>query len=174
MQTKEQIAAYKKAWREANKEQIAAYKKVWRDANKEKIAGYRKAFYVANREKELAQCKIWRTENHENVLTKHKIYHAAHPDEHCARQHKYRAQKAGVNIGDPKAILAWLKSWKTETPVACHYCKKVAPGTEMTVDHVIPMSAGGPHDLTNIVVCCPSCNSSKQDKLPEVWLAKTG
>ena len=156
MQTKEKIAAQRKTFREANREKIAAYSKAYRAANREKYAAYNKTHREANREKYAA---------------KKKIYAAAHLNEYLAHCHKQRAKKAGVRMGDAKAVLYWLKGWKTEAPVACHYCKSLSPGTDMTMDHVIPMSAGGPHDLANLVVCCQSCNSSKKNKLPEVWLA---
>ena len=189
MQTKEQRAAYDKAYRAANREKAAAQKKVYRAANREKIAAYikiyqaknreklsamKKARYPEIREKALAYNKVYRAENCEKLAAMKKVYYTAHLDEHLAYHHKQRAKKAGVKIGDSKAILAWIKGWKTEAAVACHYCSSIAPGTDMTVDHVVPISAGGPHDLYNLVVCCLSCNSSKQNKLPEVWLARTG
>ena len=46
-----EIAAYKKAYYEANREEIAAYQKAYREANQEEIAAYKKAYYEANREK---------------------------------------------------------------------------------------------------------------------------
>ena len=142
MQTKEQKAAYLKAYCQANRERISAQKKV---------------HYAANRERILAQKKI---------------YIATHSNKNLACTHKARAEKIGAKIGDTAAILIWLNGWRTEAPVACHYCKKVSTGTDMEIDHVIPMSKGGPHDLSNLVVCCKPCNCSKYNKLPEVWLSK--
>lgn len=48
----------------------------------------------------------------------------------------------------------------------CRYC-----GSEngFRIDHVMPISRGGTHALTNLVACCPSCNSSKRDRTPEEW-----
>jgi 5-methylcytosine-specific restriction endonuclease McrA len=139
---------------------------------KEEISAYNKARYAANRKKILAQVRIYQAANTEKKAAYMKDYRAAHPNERLANWHKHRAKKLGVKIGDTAAILIWLDSWRTEAPTSCHYCKKVAPGTEMEVDHVIPLSAGGDHDLSNLVVCCESCNHSKYDKLPEVWLAQ--
>ena len=188
MQTKEQKAAYMKAWHEANREKILARTRAYYEANREEKLAKNKAYYSANRNEILTQKKAYRETNSEKLEAYHKtyrfknrearsaqgkVYYAAHLNEHLARVHKRRAKEAGAKIGDPKAILAWIKSWKTETPLACHYCKSLSSGKEMTIDHVIPMSVGGPHDLTNLVVCCNSCNASKQDKLPTVWLART-
>ena len=46
-----QIAAKKKAYREANREEIAAKQKAYREANREEIAAKKKAYREANREK---------------------------------------------------------------------------------------------------------------------------
>lgn len=46
----------------------------------------------------------------------------------------------------------------------CAYCKR--PFTKQrykTIDHVIPLSKGGAHTLSNLTVACKSCNSSKHD-----------
>lgn len=136
---------------------------------KEKRAAYLKAYCQANRERISAQKKVYDAVNREHIAARKKAYRASHPNENLARIHKSRAKKLKVKIGDTAAILIWLNGWRTPAPVACHYCKSVAPGTGMTMDHVIPLSAGGDHDLPNLVVCCLSCNSSKGDKLLAEW-----
>lgn len=40
-------------------------------------------------------------------------------------------------------------------------CKKCGSSNDLTVDHVIPESKGGPSDLSNYQTLCRSCNSSK-------------
>lgn len=45
---------------------------------------------------------------------------------------------------------------------ACAYCLKT--GIELTMDHAIPLSKGGPHHIDNIVPACKSCNSVKHDR----------
>jgi 5-methylcytosine-specific restriction endonuclease McrA len=45
----------------------------------------------------------------------------------------------------------------------CQYC-----GTkkDLTLDHIIPSSKGGPHTWTNLVTACKSCNAKKGDYTP--------
>jgi 5-methylcytosine-specific restriction endonuclease McrA len=44
----------------------------------------------------------------------------------------------------------------------CSYCAKVTSDYEL--EHIIPLSAGGPNTLSNITVACPQCNRSKHAK----------
>jgi 5-methylcytosine-specific restriction endonuclease McrA len=46
----------------------------------------------------------------------------------------------------------------------CQYC-----GTrshDLTLDHVVPRSRGGPTSWENVVACCRRCNASKRDRTP--------
>jgi 5-methylcytosine-specific restriction endonuclease McrA len=47
----------------------------------------------------------------------------------------------------------------------CQYCGLRA--RELTIDHVVPKWAGGPHTWDNLVACCRRCNLKKADKTPQ-------
>lgn len=78
-----------------------------------------------------------------------------------------------------------LKQRKKENKgnLVCFYCKEeyLDPNTnnpnnkreKATIDHYIPISKGGrKYDPDNIKVCCDSCNASKKDLMPEVFLKR--
>lgn len=46
----------------------------------------------------------------------------------------------------------------------CQYCG--VRNKELTIDHVVPRWAGGPHTWDNLVACCRRCNLKKADKTP--------
>jgi 5-methylcytosine-specific restriction endonuclease McrA len=46
----------------------------------------------------------------------------------------------------------------------CQYCG--LRSRELTIDHVVPRWAGGPHTWDNLVACCRKCNLKKGDKTP--------
>lgn len=46
----------------------------------------------------------------------------------------------------------------------CLYC---GSKEDLTLDHVIPRSRGGPNSWTNLVTCCMRCNVRKGDRLIE-------
>lgn len=46
----------------------------------------------------------------------------------------------------------------------CVYCKAELTADVVTIDHVIPKTKGGGSQLSNLVVACRSCNSSKGNR----------
>lgn len=49
----------------------------------------------------------------------------------------------------------------------CLYCGEQFPVSELTRDHVIPVSRGGLTVWENCVTACRSCNQKKDDRTPE-------
>lgn len=50
----------------------------------------------------------------------------------------------------------------------CQYCW--VRGGRLECDHVVPVSRGGTHDLSNLVTACFACNRSKRNKTVEEWM----
>jgi len=48
----------------------------------------------------------------------------------------------------------------------CRYCKKRKKTKELSIDHVIPKSRGGPNTWENCVTACVDCNQKKADRTP--------
>jgi 5-methylcytosine-specific restriction endonuclease McrA len=49
----------------------------------------------------------------------------------------------------------------------CAYCGrdlKDASPEEVNLDHLLPRSAGGSNEASNLITACKSCNCSRQDK----------
>lgn len=47
----------------------------------------------------------------------------------------------------------------------CQYCSKRT--FDLTLDHVMPRSRGGPTTWENVVACCKACNARKRDRTPD-------
>lgn len=54
----------------------------------------------------------------------------------------------------------------------CAYCNKVMSLEERTNDHIIPKSANGQTEVSNIVICCQDCNGLKGNTLINDFLEK--
>jgi len=46
----------------------------------------------------------------------------------------------------------------------CQKCGRKAPDVELTVDHILPWSCGGPTVLDNLQTLCKDCNLGKSNK----------
>jgi 5-methylcytosine-specific restriction endonuclease McrA len=49
----------------------------------------------------------------------------------------------------------------------CQYCGKTFSAMQLTLDHVVPRSKGGPSTWENLVACCSADNRRKADRTPE-------
>jgi 5-methylcytosine-specific restriction endonuclease McrA len=49
----------------------------------------------------------------------------------------------------------------------CQYCGEHYRTSELSLDHVVPRSQGGPNTWENLVCCCVSCNSKKGGRTPD-------
>lgn len=70
----------------------------------------------------------------------------------------------GMNwIRQEKRLAIYLRDGLT-----CAWC---GAQRELSLDHVIPAIAGGSNREDNLVTCCSTCNSSRQDRPAEQWAA---
>ena len=54
----------------------------------------------------------------------------------------------------------------------CHYCGcQVEVPSKMTLDHIYPVSLGGPTIPQNLVPCCKTCNGLKENMTPQQYRA---
>jgi 5-methylcytosine-specific restriction enzyme A len=51
----------------------------------------------------------------------------------------------------------------------CYYCNKEVGRTNLTMDHIVPLSRGGKSKKGNIVPACKDCNNKKKYLLPIEW-----
>ena len=64
----------------------------------------------------------------------------------------------------PKRL--WRKDVKEKWDWKCAYC---GDKNNLTIDHVVPRSKGGPDFTKNVVCCCSSCNQKKGHEPWEEW-----
>lgn len=51
----------------------------------------------------------------------------------------------------------------------CYYCDGLFSASELTMDHIVPMSRGGRSTKGNVVPACKTCNNKKKYLLPMEW-----
>jgi len=156
---KERLLEKQKAHYEANKERHAERSKAYRESNKEKIAEIRKSWQEANRERLTEYKKAYREANRENM----KAYRKANRDRMTEYNSRHRARKRN-------AIPKFLRNCEVEKQRLRDIFKlrqllSYVTGIEHHVDHMWPLSKGGPHWSGNLQILTATENLSKYDKL---------
>ena len=51
----------------------------------------------------------------------------------------------------------------------CHYCERLTPPRELTMDHIVPIARGGRSTKGNVVPACKECNNAKKQLMAMEW-----
>lgn len=172
----EEIGAYKEEYRKTHREQHRICVKRYEQANQEKIIQRRTVFRVAHKEELRQKNKAYREANKEKVLAGERAYRKSTKGK-VSRINKearrYAREKDGRITGQQWEDLLSGQEGR------CVYCGRIMLrfGNEQTsasLDHVVPLSKGGPHDIQNCVLCCRQCNSEKGAKDLSMFLFEKG
>lgn len=135
---------------------------------------YNKKHYVENRQYNLDRQKVrretepekvraaeanWRRANKGKKYATNRRYLKSHPEVKARLEHKRRAAKKGAG-GSYTA-----EEWADMLLAYGARCRRCATETNLTVDHVVPLSKKGTSFIWNLQPLCLSCNCSKGAKV---------
>lgn len=115
-------------------------------------------YYYECTEKERNEYRQRYWQNPERERARVKRYKLANPDKQAQWNSTRRKALEGVKKTFDSS--QW-EEVKARFRNRCAYCGERKP---LTVDHVIPVSQGGDHSISNIVPACQACNSSKGNR----------
>jgi len=156
-----------------------------REANPDVVRERNRRYHAANRERRLADSRRWREENPERMnglkqrwreanrgkeSERHRRYAEQNPEQTAERKRRYRARKLGALVHDVSDSVIWQLN--PAGPGCCNYCLtplELSERKSWHIDHVVPLSRGGLHELSNLVIACAPCNLSKGPKLLSEW-----
>lgn len=138
---------------------------------------YNQAYWQANKEKYQEENKLratlWYYENRERALQKRREWYQKNKENHNERGKRYYQENKAAYMERASARIRGLRgTTELNTDIIalraqpCAYCGTDPAGT---VDHVVPLSRGGHHDIWNLVPACRSCNDRKGTKLLSEW-----
>jgi 5-methylcytosine-specific restriction endonuclease McrA len=159
------------------KPQRKAKKQEWVEKNKDKVAAIQKRHTSSAKHKEWYA--KWAEENKEKIKENQRRYNERHPqrvrdqssrwlkrnpEKNADKSHRRRARARGVySEAINKEELIKVRSG------CCVFC---GSKEDITVDHIIPISRGGPHVLSNLQPLCMSCNCAKRDMTMDEFITK--
>jgi 5-methylcytosine-specific restriction endonuclease McrA len=132
---------YQKQWCANNKDWMVEYHKKYRQENSEYFSSYAREYYQKNLD----------------YLTEYtKNYFKLNPEKVSLHSAKRRATKSSTVTKDPWE-LQQIVLFYADCPKKCH------------VDHIIPLSKGGRHELSNLQHLEAWMNMNKHAKHPDDW-----
>jgi 5-methylcytosine-specific restriction endonuclease McrA len=168
---KEAIDKYKKEWRQRNIGRLLVSQKEHYRNNKDRYRDWRDAYKKKNIEKLFSYHQKYRDRNKEKIAATNRAYRLATPEKQKVLSHRRRARK--ISQDDKTLNELAIKSLLAKA-IKCPYCgKKYIEGSytdSKTIDHLVPLCRGGLNSISNIIVCCRSCNSKKGKKSFPDWL----
>lgn len=114
-------------------------------------------WYQANIDKARAYSREYAARNKAVVRQRWKDWYKNNPDKALENMRRRRARLANATVVlfTPEQLTARMAYWGNK----CWMCG----GAFEHVDHVKPLSKGGPHILANLRPACEFCNCSKHD-----------
>jgi 5-methylcytosine-specific restriction endonuclease McrA len=109
-----------------------------------------------NQEQETIRLRKWRSENSEHYQVYQRAYHAWYD-----RARRSKQILAIPDDANHHAILACYRQAKRLTAIT---------GQKYQVDHLMPLSKGGPHHENNLVVMRADFNKRKHAKIIPKWI----
>jgi len=193
-ENKEEALAQNAKYYVDHREEILARDIKYCEENPEKIKAYQVEYRKENREKIKARMAKWRAENPEKKRAYNTRYQRTPKGRACSHNqcHKRRELKQrGDGLTPTEFKQIYEQTWKGQEG-KCAYCgckmirfediqgtlmEKTAPTCApnyCTIDHIVPLSKGGLHEASNIVLACRRCNRKKSDKIWEPQYLKAG
>lgn len=186
---RERLNAYKRKIYKKDRAKLLLRHKLWYQRNREAVLlncarygaehrlerqAYAKKYhplhYAKNKERLIAQTKAYAKAHPEVRAKAARNYKKRHPEKYAAylKVHHVRraARRRGADVSD-KAVSGVIRRWRMQKNFVCFYCGKRFEIKKLEVDHVVPISKGGKHSVSNICKSCRPCNIRKRATLIE-------
>jgi len=143
-------------WRKNNPEKLKIIADRYYEKRKEFRRRKSREWYYKNKQKRIDSNKLWRNKNTEVI----KVY----------RHNRENLIKKGIKTGTINADR--IKELIIYQNDICALCNKKMEG-KYTLDHIVPLSKGGHHEIYNIQLAHHNCNAMKQANVLEKDIQKT-
>lgn len=160
--TPEEAKSYQAAYYARNGERRREANRRWKRDNRVKHLEQVQRWQAENRERSNENKKRWKKRHPEKVKAASRRLTPSSLASHAARERIRRKYKTVETDPDIRQVYELAQSGKK---IHCYYCRAVTRCGHRHVDHVIPLSRGGQHVRTNLVIACISCNLKKGTRI---------
>ena len=185
---KDELRAYKAAWRAKNREKMRAYYAEYRSKNrdtirvnqakyykkettKERLRAYHRELRVVDPERARKRQNAYYARNKKVCLERIKEQRLKKPQQYRAYDHMRRARRKGAGGKFTAQDVAEIRTMQRGK---CAYCKTLLSRIKEHVDHIMPIALGGTNNRSNIQLLCAPCNLQKHARHPVVHAQSLG
>ena len=162
-------------WRKANPEARRAQEQRHRerhpDIKKAKDARYYARYRAQVRERNRARHhankevrNAYSRNQYEKTIEERRRYRRSHYEANRSAYVSAAAARRALTKGATLEKVERSVVWERDRGI-CHICGLPADKERWDLDHIVPLSKGGPHAYANVAVSHPICNRRKWDKL---------
>jgi len=148
--------AYNHAYYAVHRDDILAQKRVYGQAHKAEHGAYMRDYYQSHREECIARAVAYAQAHLAQRAASGRVYYERHREQALERGRRRRATKAAVRIGR-----VHYQTIMERDRMVCGICHKKAKLEDLSFDHIVPLSKGGPHTDDNIQVAHRLCNARR-------------
>lgn len=151
---KRQYHADPETWRARHRE--------WYAANHEHCIAYAAEYQRAHPERKRFHDRLYSRRHSADIVRRVAAWAARNPDR--ARAHRAASKAKRRGAGETRRIDRDA-IWKRDGG-RCHICGKRCDPGAWDLDHLVPLSRGGPHREDNVAVSHPTCNRRRHNSGP--------
>jgi len=177
---RDEINAQRRNRRAQNRDIILARERAWRLANRDNVLEYKKRDRERHPENYKRLKREWAERNADKIRIRKKADYVGNKDTINARLEKFRRENpdryklAGILSSQRRrARLASVPREKIDRDALyerdggiCGICGKKVERDEVSIDHIIPLSKGGPHLMSNLQIAHLKCNKARGNSGP--------
>ena len=157
-------------YREANRDRLRESQGAWREANRERNRAAQAAYREANLEKMRARSAAWAAANRERARATTAAWIKANPERAKASRGVGRVRRRLRMRGNEWESFKNAEVFDRDA-WTCQLCgdpidrsARAPDPVSVSIDHIIPVSRGGPHTRANVQAAHRICNQRKGAK----------
>lgn len=150
-------AAYDASYRDGHREEIRQRNSAWKKANRAAVNAAQQSRRAARAK---PRCLLTPEQNAANNRARVKRWQQANPEKVKAQKALRRARQRGVRVESfTRLEIAERDNW------SCHICGGPVTQDNWSLDHLLPISLGGPHTRENVALAHHVCNARRGNRV---------
>lgn len=161
-------------WKAKNPDKEKAYQEKWADTHKDQISKRMKRYTSQKYSEDPDKFRARAVSNYRKNKEKFRIKRKSVSVHRAAKLRLYNKKRIdliqlGTSDSGDAQIVQLISQLKASPETKCFYCGVPLFGNAIHIDHIVPLSKGGAHCVSNLCASCPPCNLSKNDKTVDEW-----